>query len=180
MNYTNILEEFIGSFWGAFFAFFSGILLNSHIEQIKQKHELKRFFGLLDRNQESIDRIWRLLNQGIEQENLMRQIMTIRDSSDPKHKLCDIKTQGINFTLEICEHCKKNGLHEEILHQIDFQDKVIQLLCGLYELSDDDLQRKLESSTATINNMIRNMEININSWRQIKANLKKLKLIHDL
>lgn len=180
MNCIDIIETLIGSFFGAFFAFLSGILVSDIIEKCKQKLELKRYFGLLDHNQESIEEIWRLLNQGIQQGNLMNQIITIRDSSDPKHKLYDIKEQGVNLTLEIYRHCKKNSLQEIIFRQIDVQDKVFQLLCGLNDLSETELKEKLGSSKEAINNAIVDMNASQSSWITIKTELKKLRLFYDL
>lgn len=177
MNFVNIFETLIGAFWGAFFAFLSGIAINKFNEKSKQKHELKRFFGLLDTNQNAIDEIGRLFSQGITQGKLMTQIITVRDSNDPRHKLHNIKESGIKLTLEICEQCKEPALQENILRQIDFQDKVFKMLCGLYELSESELVHKLESSEKAIHETITEMKNNQEKWIFIKSSLMKLRLL---
>lgn len=177
MDVINIFETLIGAFWGAFFAFLSGIAVNNFNEKRKQKYELKRFFGLLDTNQNAIDEIGRLFSQGIAQGKLMNQIITVRDSNDPRHKLYNIKKSGIKLTLEICEQCKEPVLQEKILRQIDFQDKVFKMLCGLYELSEDELIQKLESSEKVIHETIIEMKNNQEKWIDIKSGLIKLRFL---
>ena len=177
MDLINIFETLIGAFFGAFFAFISGIAVNNFNEKHKQKHELKRFFSLLDSNQDSIDEIGRLLSQGIVQGTLVSQIVTVRDSNDPKHKLYNIKEMGIRLTLEICEQCKDSILQENVLRQIDFQDNVYKMLCGLYELSKDELSMKINSSEKIICETIIEMKNNQEKWIIIKNSLKKMKLL---
>ncbi len=177
MDLVNIFETLIGAFFGAFFAFLFGIAASNFNEKRKQKQELKRYFGLLEDNQNSIDEIGRLFGQGMTQGTLMDQIITVRDSNDPKHKLHNVKEMGIKLTLEICEQCKEPVLRESILRQIDFQDKVFKMLCGLCDLSKDELEQKLKSADAVIYETIREMKHNQESWMPIKTSLMKMQLL---
>lgn len=177
MDFVNIMETLIGAFWGAFFAFLSGIAVSNFNEKRKQKYELRRFFGLLDTNQNAIDEIGRLFSQGVAQRKLITQIITVRDSDDPKHKLHSVKETGLQLTLEIHEQCKEPVLQENIIRQIDFQDKVYKMLCGLYELSEDELIQKLASSEKGIYEIITEMKNNQEKWVFIKSNLIKLHLL---
>lgn len=177
MNYINILETLVGAFFGAFFAFLFGVWLNNFNEQRKQKCELKRYFSLLDKNQASIDEIGRLLTQGITQNSLITQIVTLRNSNDSKHKLLSIKNQGIKLTVEICEQCKGPELQEKIFRQIDFQEKVCKTISGLYELSEEELYKKMESTEKGICLTVAEMTGNGEKWDIIKSELKKLHIL---
>lgn len=176
MDFVKIFETLIGAFFGAFFAFLFGIVINNYNEKRKHRHELKRFFDLLNSNQNAIEEIGRLFNLGIEQGKLITQIIMVRDSSEPRHKLFDIKQKGIALSLEIREQCKEVRLQENIFRQIDFQDKVFKMLYGLYDLSEDELCQKLKISEKVIYETVIEMKNNYKEWNPIKDELKKLQL----
>lgn len=176
MEYVKIMETLIGSFCGAFFAFLLGIVANNIKEKRKEKHELKSFFILMDINQAAIQAIGMLLNDGCLPNRIFEILCTVRDSGNARYQMYGVKDVGLRLALEIREHCKKSDLYDEISRQIDFQDQVYKQVRGLFELSNEALNEKINNSNGDIRSLAERMITKSEKWNEIKTNLQKLRL----
>ena len=176
MEYAKIWETLIGSFWGAFFAFLLGIVANNLKEKRQEKHKLKSFFILVDINQAAIHSIGVLLNDGCKQNRIFDILCTVRDSDNARYQMYDVKDMGLRLALEIRDHCKKSDLYDKLIRQIDFQDQVYKQICGLFELSDEELKKKINNSNGNMRSLAEKMNAKSEDWDDIKINLRKLRL----
>lgn len=176
MNCVSIMETLIGSFCGAFFAFILGIVASNINENRKEKHELKSFFILMDINQAAIRYIGELLNDGCSQNRVFEILCTVRDSDNPKYQMYGVKDVGLRLALEIREHCKQPDLYDAISRQINFQDSVYKQVCGLFELSNEELKIKANNSKDDIRDLANKMNSKSDEWSRIRTALQKLRL----
>lgn len=177
MDYIKVIETLVGAFWGAFLAFLLGIFANTINEKRKEKHELKSLFLLMDINQVSIRIIGEELDEACLHNRVCDEICKIRDSDNAKYKIYEVKETGLRLALELHEHFGKSDLFERILRQIDFQDQVYKQLQGLFDLSDSDLETKINSPNNNVNSLANKMVSKSDEWDHMKNDLRDIRML---